>query len=328
MTRIRRSFRKIVSISLIDCLFLSLLAPIVLGDTVNIAARIEATGKKNQIHISKQVADLLIQAGKKNWIKLREDRVQFKSHGDLETFWLLPQKAWKSSDGSRASAVTDSEAGTQDGDSSGELNEEAESVQAEERLVFWVAEQLLDSLRHVVAHRNATNTGNTTAISEKNGSVEEESKALQVPRFAKFQNLRDAISRKKHQSEATCSDQKSSIRGLERRIGKDNTPLDEVVEIVDLPEFDAKAFHKQVDPKSIELDPKVESQLREYIAVLASFYRYVCICISGTQKILNSQPFAPYRYISHSTSSFRYKIHCPSSGTTHSTSKSTRVFNW
>jgi Adenylate and Guanylate cyclase catalytic domain len=43
------------------------------GDTMNTAARMESTGIRNKIQISQEFADLLIVAGKSNWISRRED---------------------------------------------------------------------------------------------------------------------------------------------------------------------------------------------------------------------------------------------------------------
>lgn len=51
------------------------------------------------------------------------------------------------------------------------------------------------------------------------------------------------------------------------------TVLDEVREIVELPEFDAKALHKQQDPETIELGPEVRKQLQQYVLSIASMYK-------------------------------------------------------
>jgi hypothetical protein len=51
------------------------------------------------------------------------------------------------------------------------------------------------------------------------------------------------------------------------------TVLDEVKDIVELPEFDADAVRNQEDPESIELDNVVLSQLREYVVTVATMYR-------------------------------------------------------
>ena len=61
------------------------------GDTVNTAARMESTGVKKKIQISQETAELIISAGKANWLKRREDIVHAKGKGELQTFWLLPK---------------------------------------------------------------------------------------------------------------------------------------------------------------------------------------------------------------------------------------------
>jgi hypothetical protein len=58
------------------------------GDTVNTAARIESSGEKNRIHLSKQTADLLMASGKENWVRARDAPVTAKGKGQLQTYWL------------------------------------------------------------------------------------------------------------------------------------------------------------------------------------------------------------------------------------------------
>ena len=59
------------------------------GDTVNTTARHESSGKPGRIHISKETAKLLTDAGHKDWIRPRVHKVHAKGKGTLETFWVL-----------------------------------------------------------------------------------------------------------------------------------------------------------------------------------------------------------------------------------------------
>lgn len=59
------------------------------GDTVNTASRIESSGMPNRIQLSEDTANLLVAAGKQHWIEPREEAVQAKGKGALQTFWLV-----------------------------------------------------------------------------------------------------------------------------------------------------------------------------------------------------------------------------------------------
>ena len=48
------------------------------GDTVNTAARIEANGERNKIHMSKEMAMRLEEAGKGDWVMEREEKILVK----------------------------------------------------------------------------------------------------------------------------------------------------------------------------------------------------------------------------------------------------------
>jgi class 3 adenylate cyclase len=58
------------------------------GDTVNTAARMESTGRKNMIQMSKETSDLLIEGGKSDWVKPRDATVFAKGKGEMQTYWL------------------------------------------------------------------------------------------------------------------------------------------------------------------------------------------------------------------------------------------------
>jgi Adenylate and Guanylate cyclase catalytic domain len=59
------------------------------GDSVNTTARIESTGKPDQIHLSEQAFKELKRQGKGHWCVPRAEKVVAKGKGELETYWLL-----------------------------------------------------------------------------------------------------------------------------------------------------------------------------------------------------------------------------------------------
>jgi class 3 adenylate cyclase len=64
------------------------------GDAMNTASRIESTGERHRVHISKQTADLLIVVGKKHWVKPREEKMLRKVSTSLRlSGWCLAKSA-------------------------------------------------------------------------------------------------------------------------------------------------------------------------------------------------------------------------------------------
>jgi Adenylate and Guanylate cyclase catalytic domain len=51
------------------------------------------------------------------------------------------------------------------------------------------------------------------------------------------------------------------------------TYLDEVKEIIHLPDFDPKAYRKEEDPETIQLPEEVIDQLKDYVTCIATMYR-------------------------------------------------------
>jgi class 3 adenylate cyclase len=63
------------------------------GDTVNTAARMESTGTRDKIHISRATADLLTKANKMDWFQERENMVAAKGKGLMQTYWLTVNRS-------------------------------------------------------------------------------------------------------------------------------------------------------------------------------------------------------------------------------------------
>jgi Adenylate and Guanylate cyclase catalytic domain len=108
----------------------------------------ESTGMRDRIQISQSTADLLVGAGKEHWIKPRENTIEAKGKGSMQTYWLslTAKEALSSSDNSEAAAHNDTIA--TESSTSASLADEAESK--EDRLVDWMVELLAERLRPMV----------------------------------------------------------------------------------------------------------------------------------------------------------------------------------
>ena len=62
------------------------------GDSMNTAARMESHGLAGQIHISEETAHVLMAKGKSHWVTPREDQLDVKGKGLLQTFWVVNRK--------------------------------------------------------------------------------------------------------------------------------------------------------------------------------------------------------------------------------------------
>lgn len=60
------------------------------GDTVNTAARMESHCLIGRIQVSQTTADLLIEGRKDHWLEAREDKVEAKGKGLMQTYWVEP----------------------------------------------------------------------------------------------------------------------------------------------------------------------------------------------------------------------------------------------
>jgi class 3 adenylate cyclase len=123
------------------------------GDTVNTAARIENLGKPSMIHISKETANLLIAAGKIDWVKPRKGLTSAKGKGMIQTYWLtIPNgRSPKSKNHPSADPTTESELPDTEEQHRLDSYNKAERT---ERLIDWNVNVLQRLIKKIVAMRD------------------------------------------------------------------------------------------------------------------------------------------------------------------------------
>lgn len=113
----------------------------------------ESTGLKDKIQISVATADLLVNAGKSHWVIPRTDSVEAKGKGVLQTYWLDPGKSKVASWTAGAGDNADTSSRT-DSHSEGAVDTMASDAKKHDRLIDWMVELLLDSIRYMVCSNN------------------------------------------------------------------------------------------------------------------------------------------------------------------------------
>ena len=132
------------------------------GDTVNTTARIESSGTKNRIHISQETHDFLVAAGKRKWITPREEKIQAKGKGEMQTYWIKAgSRSHPTTSISNESNTTSSEAGSNApparaiyrGPSKGRKSRPINKGSQNQKIASWTVEVLARRLKEVVARR-------------------------------------------------------------------------------------------------------------------------------------------------------------------------------
>ena len=198
---------------------------------------------KTKIHISKETADLIIEAGKQHWVRPRETKIHAKGKGKLQTYWLEIKPGSK--DSHESFAPQDFESIGDDSMSSlnvGNLGVSSivakfERVHKENRLdlagrrqVDYNVEVLHGMLKKVMAMRDPSHV--TLAV---------------------------------HTNEEYLN----GFRALSVSTGVGTIVIDEVKDSIVLPKEAEK--YKQ-DPDSVVLNDKAASQLRDFVTTVASMY--------------------------------------------------------
>eukprot|EP00934_Nitzschia_sp_Nitz4_P002003 Nitzschia sp. Nitz4//scaffold23_size168460//26387//30285//NITZ4_002207-RA/size168460-snap-gene-0.151-mRNA-1//-1//CDS//3329543599//2003//frame0 len=233
------------------------------GDTMNTASRMESTGRRNMIQISKELADHLVKSGKSTWIQPRRDLVFVKGKGEMQTFWLeSDQSESPASEGGlvRPSTVFAPEASEHGYDDLHSVTCSVTSHEGSERemgipmlstnlsdkvlrLVDWNVDLLSGLLREIEARRMSTRT---SADSD-----------------AALTRLEDGV------------------------LDQTETVLSEVKEVIKMPDYTHS--REQLNPERVMLEGEVVKQLHAYIQEIARMY--------------HDNPFHNFEHASHVTMS-------------------------
>jgi hypothetical protein len=210
------------------------------GDTMNTTSRIQTTGLPGRIQISADTANLLKKAGKDRWVQPREDVVHAKGKGAMETYWLSSSF---NSDSSVDMSNTEGESISDTDRNLWVISHEAKASERQEQLVDWNVQVLKKLIKQIVARRNAAVVG----------------RSLLAPRTYLRSDPGEQVL-----DSLSISNASSLGTGM---------PLDEVKEIIKLPDFDKRVARRQQDAESIELSPQVMHELKLFVVAISSMYQ-------------------------------------------------------
>lgn len=229
------------------------------GDTVNTASRMESTGSPGKIHVSKGTCDLICAAGKEHWLIPRPEMVTAKGKGAMQTYWLEPTR--------RVKGVTDNDHEPREKlvplnhVCSLKVKDECECLAPNQlgdhdlkigRLVDWNTDILLSLLSKIMMERSKSR---------------KRLKGVQRPPVQQVTSNRS-------QESSTVS------------VGSGESVVDCVTEVISLPKFDPKRAIKRFELFTPDdLDEEVKSQMKMYVAEIASMY--------------NDVPFHNFEHASH-----------------------------
>ena len=189
---------------------------------------------------------MLKNAGKDHWFRARADTVTPKGKGEMQTFWIESDEK-KADKGNETDSVESSDAVSMYGDDDSEIEhgDEFEKLGLKEMGL------------------------NADDFDERTQSLVRYNSEVLLRILKQIVARRLAVrARNKEMGEAVDDDNDPVLwpkSGL--------SPIEEVQEIIHLPEYDSYIAKHEPDPDSIEIDHEVVAQLNDFVRIIASMYR-------------------------------------------------------
>lgn len=282
------------------------------GETVNTASRMEGTGMGGRIQVSGTTAELLKKFSKGDWLTPRDNLVEVKGRGEVQTYWLsrsggmvvhkfptsdeCQQMAVSSARNPGRSTVKDidrpldlsgksNRSRESDGMSATGSSDSAAGVKTE-RMVDWCADLLLGLLKKIVAMRESEDSYNELRefqeiVRELDNSARH---SFDDPNHMKRHSTSDidAISNVTGKGAfmfAHRSSLKTPQNAKTTPIGRGEpffSPIPNKTvldEVAEIISLPRKTARYQQDPNKIELSSAVVRQLYRFVRQVAAMYR-------------------------------------------------------
>ena len=204
----------------------------------------ESTGLPGHIQASSYTADLIIQAGRQNWVVPRPDLVEAKGKGKLQTYWINPGSKSGASRKNVDQEETRSEISSGDSSKIGQESAFAKDM----RLIEWNVDLLFTQVQKLVAARGVSGAR---------------------PRVQRVSSMNSSISRLTRSGQSQLLEEETALSKGGGKI------LEEFSDIIDMPKYDAKSARKLSLNDDMQVEFIVKEQLREYVTRIASMYRDV-----------------------------------------------------
>jgi len=215
------------------------------GDTVNKAAKMESSGKRDYIQVSEETADLLKAYNLGQWLVPRQEAVSIMGKGEMKTYWLqgggsaeevsLPPSSMAEETAAPTQVRLEKRATMSESTEFQIKAAKKEAAVLDERVsrrADWVAEVLIGLLKRVIAKRGGKG---------QNGKL-------------------FGLRRSQYKVDESVV------------LDRDGTVLEEVQELIALPDYDPTCKLVR-DADSVVLDPDVDDQVHAYVKAVASMYR-------------------------------------------------------
>lgn len=212
------------------------------GDTMSTASKMESSGQAGKIHVSKVTADLLVEQGKSDWLQETGQSVVATGRGEITTYWLKTnfRKVHRSH-------LTSKRTSDFAGSSSRPSEQDADSV----------APMVLDDEQF--------REGDEKSKLDLDFEAEEKiGRLVNYNAEVLISLLKKVIARRSVVDNAYLGDENSTNSG--------SVALDEVKEVIVMPQYNEEAAVKMASDYTVEIPEVVRTELRAYIHRVAGRY--------------------------------------------------------
>lgn len=205
----------------------------------------EQTGQGGQVHLSHHTKDLLVAAGKSSWLTARPTKVIAKGKGAMETYFLHIRSDANSS-------VSDTSGNCDDSD-----------VESDERSAAPTATTCSSPASEDSSPQKATLTYTTKITSAK------KERLVQWNCDILRRLLKQIVARRQYLIDANPGRKADADERV--YVGRQVSLVHEVKESISMPSFDYSTLVAE-QANSIELDPKIDEQLVDFVRKVAAMY--------------------------------------------------------